>query len=104
MVFVAEMPKTMPEPIHDAQEPGLIHLASRGGACDRTSPEQEDGEIPIAKATMHIVAAYRHLHEVVPRTLPPETVPSFRAVCDSLCSTVVAMDELTATLWAFESA
>jgi hypothetical protein len=104
MVFVAEMPRTMPESVHDAHEPGFIDLASRGGACGHTSSEQDDGEISIAKATMHIVAAYQHLHDVVPRTLPPEAIPSFGVVCDSLCSTVVAMDELTAALWGLESA
>jgi hypothetical protein len=104
MVILAEMPRTIPESTRAAQEAGLIEVSGRSAQCSDISPERSDGEIPIAEATLHIVAAYRHLHDVVARTLPPEAIPSFRAVCDSLCSTVVAMDELTATLWGLESA
>ncbi len=45
------------------------------------SQKQGDWEIPVAKATLQLVAAYRHLHCVAPQTLPPRVVPSFRAVC-----------------------
>ncbi|HWD54316.1 MAG TPA: hypothetical protein VG346_04300 [Acidimicrobiales bacterium] len=55
-------------------------------------------------AALHMVAAYRLLHEVVPHTLPPCAVPSFLAACDSLCASVVGMDELTMTLWGLEPA
>jgi hypothetical protein len=73
-------------------------------ACDDNSLDRIDSDIPVAKATLQVVAAYQHLQEVVPQSLPQWAVPSFRAVCDSLCSTVVALDELTATLWDGESA
>jgi hypothetical protein len=79
-------------------------IGRRLRVCDDTAGDRIDWDIPVAEATLHLVAAYRHLHDVVPQTLPSWAVPSFGAVCDSLCSTIVAVDELTATVWGREPA
>jgi hypothetical protein len=93
VTYTEKPSRPLPEP---ARPPG--HLAI-WRACSDTSQEQIDGDIPVARATLQLVAAYRQLHEVAPQTLPPSAAPSFRTVCDSLCSTLVAMDDLTAILW-----
>jgi hypothetical protein len=99
MVIATETPRTIREPSRETRGTGCIDVGHRTRPCNDTSRDRMDWESPVAKATLHLVAAYRHLHEVVPQTLPPGAVPSFRAVCESLCSTVVGMDEFTATLW-----
>jgi hypothetical protein len=99
MVIVTETPWTIQEPGHEARETGSSDITDQVRAGNDTSRDRMDWENPVAKATLHMVAAYRHLHEVVPQALPLWAVPSFREVCDSVCSTVIAMDELTATLW-----
>ena len=53
----------------------------------------------LARATMHVLAAYAELGTVDPHGLPQNAIPSFGSVCVSLCSTVVAIDELTAEVW-----
>ncbi len=69
------------------------------GEYNDSSQEPIDGDIPVARATLQLVAVYRHLHEVVPQTLPPSAVRSFHKVCDSLCSALIDMDDLTEILW-----
>jgi hypothetical protein len=92
------------EPSHDAKGSGPIEVARGLRVCDDTLGDRVDWDIPVAEATLDLIAAYRHLQDVVPQTLPPWAGPLFRAVCDSLCSTVVGIDELTATLWGCEPA
>ena len=104
MVVVTETPWTIGEPSRDAQGTGPIDVARRNRVGDDTSTDRIDWDVPVAKAALQLVAAYRHLHEVDPRTLPPWVIPSFRAACNSLCSTVVVMDQLTADLWGAEPA
>jgi hypothetical protein len=100
MVIVTEIPWTIREPSRDATRgPGSIDVGDRVRPSNDMPRDRMEWETPVAEATLHLVAAYRRLHEVVPETLPPWAGPSFREVCDYLCSTVVAMDELTATLW-----
>jgi hypothetical protein len=67
-------------------------------------PDHTDWEIPVAKATLDVVAAYRDLQAIDPRSLPADIVDSFRSVCRSVCATVVAFDELTAHAWRHEPA
>jgi hypothetical protein len=89
MVIVTDTPWTIQERGHEAQD---------------ASDDRIDWDVPVAKAALHLVAAYRLLHEVVPVALPPSAASSFLAACDSLCATVVVMDDLTATLWGPEPA
>jgi hypothetical protein len=53
----------------------------------------------IARSTVRLLDAYAALYQVDPRTLPKGVAQSFERVCESLCSTVVAMDELTTSVW-----
>jgi hypothetical protein len=76
----------------------------RPGPCVAVPLDRADWEIPVAKATLNVVAAYRDLQEADPRSLPPDLADSFRALCDSVCTTVVALDELTASAWCQEPA
>jgi hypothetical protein len=103
-----------------------IHVANPPDAADTTSsptigtvrpmvngvpmlarpvpPDYNDWEIPVAKATLDVVSAYRDLQEIDPRALPTNVVDSFRSVCRSVCATVVALDELTEHAWCQEPA
>ena len=58
-----------------------------------------DPDVLIARSTVRLLDAYAALYQVDPRTLPKGAAQSFERVCESLCSTVVAMDELTTTVW-----
>jgi hypothetical protein len=104
MVFVTETPWTIRESSRDAQGPSPIEVARGNRLSHDRSGDRIDWDVPVAKAALQLVAAYRHLHEVDPQTLPPWAIASFRAVCNSLCSTVVVMDHLTADLWGPEPA
>ena len=72
---------------------GLEEMASR------TATRTRDSDSSLARATMHVLAAYAELGVVDPQGLPQNASPSFGSVCVSLCSTVVAIDELTAEVW-----
>src|SRR5271165_6986418 len=69
---------------------GLEEMASR------TDTGTRDSDSSLARATMRVLAAYAELGTVDPQGLPQNAIPSFGSVCVSLCSTVVAIDELTA--------
>ena len=87
---------TTPSPTVGTIRP-MVHRV--GMLTQPVPPDQRDWEIPVAKATLDVVAAYRDLQAVDPRSLPPDVVDSFRSVCGSVCATVVALDELTELAW-----
>jgi hypothetical protein len=69
----------------------------------RTATRTRDTDSSLARATMHVLAAYAEVGALDPKGLPQNAIPSFGSVCVSLCSTVVAIDELTAEVWSQRS-
>lgn len=73
--------------------------SGREELASRTATRTRDSDSSLARATMLVLAAYAELAAADPKGLPQNAIPSFGSVCVSLCSTVVAIDELTAAAW-----
>jgi hypothetical protein len=59
---------------------------------------RERSEWPISAATLRIVSAYRCFATVDPSVLPDSAFVAYELACQSLCATLVALEEIISLL------